>query len=262
MTTIGSSPYRTDYCADQTRSPHKHHHKRTSNNGANPNDGASLQDEIGFFLQSLYRDICGSYSSDDDANDDADWLTSYDPENSWSPFDTTMFSDNSSVPASTSTTSSTGSNAATVATQYIGQNSGQLEANGTLPQMDSSVPDTVDCANFVSACLEKSGQIPDSAHSNSVSGLRDNLLNLGWHETSSADAKTALQGAKPGDPVAFDGPDGQYQHTVIFNGYDAQGNPLFVGSNNDNADGSQRIDQWTGTPSWVTGVHVFSKPQS
>ena len=56
-------------------------------------------------------------------------------------------------------------------------------------------------------------------------------------------SRTSLAHAKPGDVVCFDVPgEGHFAHTVLFAGW-KNGSPQFIGSNNVNADGSQRITQ-------------------
>jgi hypothetical protein len=51
----------------------------------------------------------------------------------------------------------------------------------------------------------------------------------------------SIHNLKPGDVVCFNVPgEGSYSHTEMFAGWD-HGRPLFIGSNNVNPDGSQRI---------------------
>jgi hypothetical protein len=49
--------------------------------------------------------------------------------------------------------------------------------------------------------------------------------------------RVSLKNAKPGDIVIFD-----IGHTVLFGGW-RNGRPWYIGSNNANADGTQRITQ-------------------
>jgi hypothetical protein len=142
-----------------------------------------------------------------------------------------------------------GGDAADVADDYLHKRSDELANSGAIP-MDKDCPADIDCANFVSACLEKAGKIDDSQRSNSVKELFSNLREGGWQETD-------LKNAKIGDPVAFDGPDGEYQHVEIFDGFDENGKPRFIGSNNVNSDGTQSITYDDG--SWAHNFHVLTK---
>lgn len=127
-----------------------------------------------------------------------------------------------------------GNNAAAIAEQFIGRNAGELKYSDDLPMADW-VPNNVNCANFVSACLEKAGVIDASQSSASVDQLANNLRADGWQNTS-------LQNAKPGDVVLMQ-KNGQ-SHVVLFAGFE-NGEPRFIGSNNINADGSQQVS-WGG----------------
>ena len=127
-----------------------------------------------------------------------------------------------------------GNNAAAIAEQFIGRNAGELKHSDELP-MQSWVPNNVNCANFVSACLQKAGLIDASQASASVNQLASNLKGDGW-------TTVALRDASPGDVVLMQR-DGQ-SHVVLFAGFE-NGEPRFIGSNNVNADGSQRVS-WGG----------------
>src|SRR5690606_14600763 len=81
-----------------------------------------------------------------------------------------------------------GANAAAIAEQFIGRNAGELKHSNELP-MQSWVPDNVNCANFVSACLQKAGLITSSQASASVDQLANNLRGAGWQPTSLANAR-------------------------------------------------------------------------
>lgn len=128
----------------------------------------------------------------------------------------------------------TGNNAAAIAEQFIGRNAGELKYSDELP-MQSWVPNNVNCANFVSAVLQKAGLIEPGQASASVDQLANNLKGDGWRTVS-------LQNAQPGDVVLMQR-NGQ-SHVVLFAGFD-NGRPTFIGSNNVNADGSQRVS-WGG----------------
>lgn len=120
----------------------------------------------------------------------------------------------------------------------LGKNIASLKYNGPLAaHLDKWPGNNVCCANFVSACLEKAGQIKHSEHNDSVKGLAKNLANdPNW-------AKTSLANAKPGDVVCFNVPgEGPMSHVAMFAGM-KNGQPTFIGSNNVNADHSQRITE-------------------
>lgn len=142
-------------------------------------------------------------------------------------------------------------NAAEVARKFLGWTEYKLEPSGKL-DMHQWVPKDVDCANFVSGCLEKAGLIPKGAHSDMVTGLRDNLKARGWHSVS-------LKNAKPGDVVCFDGPDGPFQHVEIFDHWQGK-TPVFIGSNNVLQDGTQKITYDVGG-TWAYKFHVYAPPR-
>ena len=125
-----------------------------------------------------------------------------------------------------------GANAAAIAEQFIGRNAGELKYSDELP-MESWVPNNLNCANFVSACLQQAGLINSGQASASVAELTSNLRADGWQQTS-------LANARPGDVVHMGS-----QHVVLFAGMDANGQPKFIGSNNINPDGSQQVS-WGG----------------
>lgn len=127
-----------------------------------------------------------------------------------------------------------GGNAASIAQQFLGTHVGELKHSGQLP-MQTWVPDNVNCANFVSACLQEAGVIDASQGSASVDQLASNLKGDGWQTVS-------LQNARPGDVVLMQR-DGQ-SHVVLFAGFE-NGQPRFIGSNNVNNDGTQSIS-WGG----------------
>lgn len=123
-----------------------------------------------------------------------------------------------------------GDNPAKIAEQFLGRNAGDLKRSGELPAMQSWVPNNVNCANFVSGCLEAAGLIDKNQASASVAGLTANLEADGWKSIP-------LSEAKPGDVVISNGGG----HVVLYAG-DGQ----FIGSNNVNSDGSQRISMGGG----------------
>ncbi|NOK10496.1 LysM peptidoglycan-binding domain-containing protein [Corallococcus exercitus] len=121
-----------------------------------------------------------------------------------------------------------------IAMSHMGKNAGslKLETSGVGADMEDWVPNNVNCANFVSACLEQAGQIKDSQHSASVMTLQGNL------DRDPNFKRVDLKDAKPGDVVSMRV--GSGQHVVMFAGW-KDGKPQFIGSNNVNSDGSQRI---------------------
>jgi peptidoglycan hydrolase-like protein with peptidoglycan-binding domain len=136
-----------------------------------------------------------------------------------------------------------------VAQRFLGEAQHQLEFSGQLPE-DTWPPQSEDCANFVSSCLQVAGKLPASQHNDNVVGLKNNLLADGWREIP-------LSEAKPGDVCCFDGPDGPYQHVELFNGWNGS-SPQYIGSNNILSDGTQEISYDNGK--WANAVHVFAPP--
>lgn len=122
-----------------------------------------------------------------------------------------------------------------IAKQQLGKNAGslKLEGGGVGSDMEDWVPNNVNCANFVSACLEQAGMITNSQHHNAVVGLQRNLDN-------DPDFKrVSLKDAKPGDVVCMK-TGANSHHVVMFAGW-KDGKAQFIGSNNVNPDGSQKI---------------------
>lgn len=124
-----------------------------------------------------------------------------------------------------------GANAAAIAEQFLGRNAGELKHSGELP-MERWVPNDVNCANFVSACLAGAGLISSDMQSASVATLDGNLQGAGWQ-------KVSLDNARPGDVVIMPN-----RHVVLFAGME-NGQPKFIGSNNINPDNSQQVS-WGG----------------
>jgi LysM repeat protein len=136
-----------------------------------------------------------------------------------------------------------------IAQSHLGKNAGDLkrEAGGVGSDMEDWVPNNVNCANFVSACLEQAGQITNSQHDNSVMGLQRKL------DADPDFRRVSLQDAKPGDVVSMKTPGGQ--HVVMFAGW-KDGKAQFIGSNNVNRDGSQRISM-TSMNYPIMSVHQY-----
>lgn len=120
------------------------------------------------------------------------------------------------------------SDVARIAEKYLGQNAASLKVNrnDALP-MNAGVPSNVCCANFVSAVLTEAGKLPGNLHTDSVAQLNATLRARGWTPVPAAEAR-------PGDVVIIQG--GGVSHTEI-----VSGPGQMIGSNNVNADGSQRI---------------------
>ena len=143
------------------------------------------------------------------------------------------------------TTPVSGSNPARIAEQFLDRNASELKRSGDLP-MNPNVPSNVCCANFVSAVLERAGLITHGQRSDSVSQLNTNLRNDGWTPVS-------LANARPGDVVIIKG--GGMSHTEIVASND-NGKVTFIGSNNRNADGTQRITYDNGR--WFTSTSHYT----
>lgn len=144
-------------------------------------------------------------------------------------------------------TSGPHANAAAVAEQYLGRNASELRGDRSddLP-MQAGVPANVCCANFVSAVLTEAGQLPANLHTNSVRQLDSTLRSQGWTEVPASQAR-------PGDVVIIQG--GGVSHTVLVSGPGQT-----IGSNNRNADGTQRITH--GSLSWALdhGATILRAP--
>ena len=136
-------------------------------------------------------------------------------------------------PAPASTASS--SNAAAIAQKYLGWWAGDLKVSGHLP-MNPNVPNTVNCANFVSAVLQKAGLI--NFHTDLVTGsnsgvkaaLGTMLMARGW-------TKVPASQARPGDvAIVNNGGHTELVHSNI------NGKITLIGSNNtQGGSGPQRV---------------------
>lgn len=121
-----------------------------------------------------------------------------------------------------------------LARQYLGWNARDLKVSGNAVgrAMQDWVPNNVNCANFVSGTLIASGQIRANQGSAGVYALMGNL------DRDPNFRRVSLSQARPGDVVSMRTPGGQ--HVVLFAGW-KDGRPLFIGSNNVNPDGSQKV---------------------
>ncbi len=120
----------------------------------------------------------------------------------------------------------TGGNPAAIANGFLERNASDLKRSGELP-MNPNVPNDVCCANFVTACLQKAGLI--NWHSDGVVDMANRLKAQGWKVVDAAHAK-------PGDVAVLNG--GAHTELVYSNN---GGDLTLIGSNNRNADGSQRV---------------------
>lgn len=115
--------------------------------------------------------------------------------------------------------------------------------------MEDWVPNNVNCASFVAGCLQAAGQISHGDYSAGCTDLQAKL------DRNSSFSRVSLANARPGDVVTFQTPGGGH-HTVMFAGWQ-NGRPQYIGSNNVNADGSQRITM--GNMNYtVLSVHHFN----
>ena len=130
---------------------------------------------------------------------------------------------------------SSSSNAAAIAQQFLGQWAGDLKVSGKLP-MNPNVPNTVCCANFVSAVLQKAGLI--NFHTDLVTGSNSNrqgalgtmLKARGWTVVPASQARA-------GDvAIVNNGGHTELVHSNI------NGKITLIGSNNTNGgSGPQKI---------------------
>ncbi len=141
-------------------------------------------------------------------------------------------------PAPAAAGSSGGGKVMDIARAHLGINasSAKLAGDALGRAMEDWVPNTVNCANFVSGALEAAGQITHAGHSASVVGL------IGKLDRNRNFKRVTLHQAKPGDVVSFKTTGGH--HVVLFAGW-KNGKPYFLGSNNINSDGTQRISYST-----------------
>ncbi len=136
-----------------------------------------------------------------------------------------------------------------IARSYLGRNASELKLSGNAVgvAMEDWVPNNVNCANFVSAVLRAAGQISPNQHHNAVVGLMGNL------DRDPDFQRVSLQNARPGDVVSMKTPGGH--HVVLFAGWQ-NGKPQFIGSNNVNSDGSQKVT-FTQMNYPILAIHQF-----
>ncbi len=132
-----------------------------------------------------------------------------------------------SGPTATSGSPGTGNgDVVQLALGFLGRNAGDLKGSGELP-MDSWVPNNVNCANFVTAVLQKAGLI--NWHDNTVAGTGNRLKADGWKVVPASQAR-------PGDVCILN-----YGGHVELVASNDSGKVKLIGSNNINADGSQQV---------------------
>jgi LysM repeat protein len=141
------------------------------------------------------------------------------------------------------------SSAYEIAKDFIGWNASRLKVAGNAvgTAMFDWVPNNVNCANFVSGVLVAAGQLKRSQVDASVTGLMETLdRDPQFHRVS-------LRDARPGDVVSMKTRRGH--HVVFFAGW-RDGRPLFIGSNNVNADGTQKVS-WGQFDYPILAIHQY-----
>ena len=122
---------------------------------------------------------------------------------------------NSSVPVNSVATGGNGSDAVALGERFLGMNS--IDVRGKLPNFTAAGGQTNNCADFVSSCLESTGQL--NGHFVGVKNLEQNLLKQGYH-------RIPAEQAKPGDVWMNE----SRGHTELVA---APGGKRLLGSNND-----------------------------
>jgi LysM repeat protein len=117
-----------------------------------------------------------------------------------------------------------------IAKEFLGWNASRLKVAGNSvgQAMFDWVPNNVNCANFVSGVLGKLDRNPDFR-------------------------RVSLGDARPGDVVSMKTRRGH--HVVLFAGW-KNGSPLFIGSNNVNADGTQKVS-WGQFDYPILAIHQY-----
>lgn len=140
-----------------------------------------------------------------------------------------------------------GGNPAGIAQGVRDQSAAHIMATQSLP-MDQGVPTDVCCANFVSACLQKAGLLPASAHTNSVATLKSTLQNRGWRTVSRSEAK-------PGDVCIIGG-----SHHVEIVAKNENGVITLIGSNNTEGGSGPQFVSYDGRSGNGGNVQFLSPP--
>lgn len=136
-----------------------------------------------------------------------------------------------------------------MAQKYLNRNAGDIKygSDALGKAMQDWVPNNVNCANFVSGVLIASGKLPANQGSAGVIDLMGKLDRNGYSRVSPSNMK-------PGDVVSMKTENGQ--HVVVCAGM-KNGKPLFIGSNNVNSDGSQRVT-YTQMQYPIMAVHRYN----
>lgn len=140
-----------------------------------------------------------------------------------------------------------GGNPAGIAQGVLGQSAAHIMASQSLP-MAQGIPTDVCCANFVSACLQKAGLLPASAHTNGVAELKSTLQNRGWRTVSRSEAK-------PGDVCIIGGS----QHVEIV-AKNENGTITLIGSNNTEGGSGPQVVSYDGSSGNRGNVQFLSPP--
>jgi hypothetical protein len=129
----------------------------------------------------------------------------------------------------------------------LGRWATDLQTRGELaPFMTDGVPANINCANFVSACLERAKLISHSQHTNSISaGPRSIWLSTILDQDKDW-KRTTLENARPGDVCVVNGGN----HVVMFAGW-KNGEAQYIGANAAGPNGEQKVSivtaaQWGG----------------
>jgi len=136
-----------------------------------------------------------------------------------------------------------------IAKEFLGWNASRLKVavNSVGQAMFDWVPNNVNCANFVSGVLVAAGQLPRSQVDASVTSL------MGKLDRNPDFRRVSLGDARPGDVVSMKTRRGH--HVVLFAGW-KNGSPLFIGSNNVNADGTQKVS-WGQFDYPILAIHQY-----
>jgi len=138
----------------------------------------------------------------------------------------------------------TGTDAASLAQQYLGKYETELQAQG----VTKPCPTNESCANFVSSMLKKSGAIDFTTLG--VSDLNNRLRAQGWHEVPASQAK-------PGDVWICNGAHGE-SHTELVSSQ-SNGKVTLIGSNNHPNPSNQQINYDTSSAS-ISGSFILAPP--
>jgi len=140
--------------------------------------------------------------------------------------------------------SAKGTNAASLAKNYLGKYESQLQAEG----VTQPCPTSESCANFVSSMLYKTGAI--NFRTLGVANLNADLRARGWHVVPASQAK-------PGDVWICNGAHGE-SHTELV-ASESGGKVTLIGSNNHPVESNQQINYDTYSAS-ISGSFILAPP--